>query len=135
MRIFSIVAICCLIALFLGCGGIGLAYEKRLVGNLGLAAVDTRKQMTVVEINGNGSEVLVPQTVVAVGWDESHIIARRHPSDGSGEVDTAITQYFIVTVRDRKVHGPFEEREYRSQRKALGVAEGLAFTLTFDKPE
>ncbi len=135
MRWFSIISICGLIALFLGCGGIGLAYEKRLVGNLGLAAVDTRKQMALVEFNASGIEVLVPQTVVAVGWDESHIIARRHPSDGSGQIDKAIAQYFIVTVHDRKAHGPFDEPEYRSQRGVLGVAESLAFTLRFDELE
>jgi hypothetical protein len=91
--------------------------------------------MAVVEFDGNGADALVPPTVIAVGWDESHIIAKRHPLDGSGQVDKATTQYFIVTVRDRKVHGPFDEPEYRSQRRALGVAEGLAFTLTFDETE
>jgi hypothetical protein len=132
MRWFPSVLICSLIALFLGCGGIGHAYERRLVGDIGLAAVDTRKQMAVVEFSAGGADTLVPGTVFAIGWDESHIIARRHPPDASGEVDKARTEYFIITVRDRKVHGPFDEPAYRSQRGVLGVAERLDFTLKFD---
>lgn len=135
MRLLGLLSLCCLVAIFLGCGGIGLAYEKRLVGNLGLAAVDTRTQMAVVEFNGSGSDVLVSQTVFAVGWDASHIIAKQHPADASGGVDKATTQLFIVTVRDRKVHGPFDEPAYRSQRGVLGVAESLDFTLRFDDLE
>jgi hypothetical protein len=133
MRWLNIGSICCLIAIFLGCGGIGSAYEKRLVGNLGLAAVDTQKQMSVVEFNASGSgyETLVPYMVFAVGWDESHIIAKRRPSDSSVKVDKPITQYYIITLSDRKVHGPFDKTEYRSQRKALKVAESLDFTLKF----
>jgi hypothetical protein len=135
MRWFNLLSIGCLLGLFLGCGGIGLAYQKRLVGNLGLAAVDTRKQMAVVEFNGNGADTLVSQTVFAVGWDESHLLVKQHPADRAGEIDKATTQYFIITVRDRKVHGPFDEAKYHSERQALGVAEGLAFTLTFDDLE
>jgi hypothetical protein len=133
MRWYGVVAIWCLVAIFLGCGGIGLAYEKRLVGNLGLAAVDTQKQMAVVEFSGNGADGLVPATVFSVGWDESHIIARRHPPDGSGQIDKAKTEYYIVAVRGAKVHGPFDEPGYRKQRGVLGVAASLDFTLTFDE--
>ncbi len=135
MRWFTVLSICCVLAIFLGCGGVGFAYEKRLVVNIGLAAVDTRKQMAVVEFNASGAEGLIPPTVFTVGWNESHIIAKRHPPDASGEIDKAKTQYYIVTVRDHKVYGPFDEAGYRSQREALKVAESLAFTLRFDDLE
>jgi hypothetical protein len=132
MRWFRIASICFIVALILGCGGIGLAYEKRLVGDIGLAAVDTRTQMAVVEFNGGGTDTLVPGTIFAVGWDELHIIAKRHPPDAAGRVDKAQVEYFILTVRDRKVYGPFDEPAYRSQRGVLGVGESLDFTLKFD---
>jgi hypothetical protein len=135
MQWFRILSICCLIAIVLACSGIGFAYQKRLVDNLGVAAVDTRKQMAVVEFTSNGADVLVSESVFALGWDKSHIIAKRHPPDSSGKIDKAITQYFIVAVRDRKVHGPLDEPGYRTQRRVLGVAESVDFTLRFDDLE
>jgi hypothetical protein len=122
----------CLVGCLSGCGGIGFAYKKRLVGNLGLAAVDVMPQMAVVEFDPSGSAThLVGPTVFAVGWDQSHILAKRHPSEAVDRIDRTVTQYYIVTVPDRKAHGPFDEAEYRSQRRALGVSDSLDFTLAF----
>jgi hypothetical protein len=135
MRRLRALSICCLTATALACGGIGLAYERRLVDDLGLAAVDTREQMAVVEFTPKGNNVLVSQSVFAVGWDKSHVVAKRHPPGSSGKADKAVTQFFIVEVRDRKVHGPLDEPGYRARRRALGVAEGVDFTLRFDDLE
>jgi hypothetical protein len=121
----------CLIGGLAGCGGIGFAYENRLVGNLGLAAVDVMPQMAVVEFTPSGATHLVGPTVFAVGWDQSHILAKRHPSEAIDRIDKTLTQYYIVTVHDRKAHGPFNEAEYRLQRQALGVSDSLDFTLAF----
>ena len=132
MRCLTVLATCVLATLLLACGGIGLAHDQRLVGDIGLAAADSRQQMAVVKINGSGREGLVPATVFAVGFNESHIIAKRHPPDASGKTDKAITEYFIVTVHGEQVDGPLTEAEYRAKRKTLGVDERLDFTITFD---
>ena len=72
---------------------------------------------------------LIPETVFAVGWDETHIIALRHPRKASyGPIDKTRTEYYIVVVRNRKVYGPFDRDEYRMHRDFLGVADGLNFT-------
>jgi hypothetical protein len=132
MRCLTVLTIGFLSALLLACGGIGLAHDQRLVGDIGLAAADSRQQMAVVKINGSGREGLVPATVFAVGFNDSHVIAKRHPPDASGKIDKAITEYFIVTVHGEKVDGPLTEPEYLAKRKTLGVDDRLDFTLTFD---
>lgn len=132
MRCLTVLAIGFLSALLLACGGIGFAYDKRLVGDIGLTAVDSRQQMSLVKINGNGRDTLVSPTVIAVGFNESHVIAKRHPADASQQVDKAVTEYFIVTVHGEKVDGPLTEPEFRAKRGTLGVDDRLDFTLTFD---
>ena len=80
MRRFGAITACCFIAIVLGCGGIGgRVHEQRLVEDIGLIAIDGMEEMTLIQFDGGGD--LVPATVFAVGWNESHLIAKRHPTD------------------------------------------------------
>ncbi len=138
-RLGLITMICGLIAIVLGCGGIAGPVERRLVGDIGLAWYDTRDQMSVVVVEGEGDgetsgATLVPGTVFAVGWDESHVIAKRHPREEPfGPFDRTRTEYYIVGTRDKKVHGPLDRADFILHCDILGVAEGLDFTLTFNE--
>jgi hypothetical protein len=134
MRWCIATAISCAAGLMLSCCGIGFAYDERLVGDIGLVAGDSRDQMTVSEFHEGGATVLVDWTVFAVGWDESHVIAKRHP-EVDHRNDRSRTEYFIVVVRESKSHGPFDEREFAVRRNDLGVAPGLTFTRVFRELE
>lgn len=127
MRWATVVAICCAAALAASCGGIGFVHDERLVGNIGLVACDTREDMTVSEYTDSGASILVAGSVFAVGWDEAHVIAKRHPR-ADFRTDRSRTEYYIVVVRGSETHGPFDEREFAVQRERFGVAPGLAFT-------
>jgi hypothetical protein len=140
MRWFRLIPVCCFIAVVLGCGGIGgFVYEQRLVGNLGLVACDVREQMRVAVFPEPGRNVypsLISETVFAVGWDESHLIAKRHPREEPADrIDRTRTEYYIVVVRGEKVHGPFDQAEFALHCDLLGVAKDLDFTLTFQDLE
>jgi hypothetical protein len=134
MKWFRVLSLSCFGAIVLGCGGFGFVYEKRLVGDLGLVACDTMAQMAVTDFTPGGSGHLIPDTVFAVGWDQTHIIAKRHPREDF-RVDKSRTEYYIVVVRARKAYGPFDRAEFALHCDLLGVAEGLNFTLTFHELE
>jgi hypothetical protein len=134
-RLGLVISICFFIAVVVGCGGFGYAYEQRLAGNVVLVACDERKQMCVAcipEGDGNTYSTLIPETVFAAGWDEEHVIAKRHPREQPFDpIDKARTEYYIVVVRGEGVHGPFDQAEFAAHRAVLGVAKDLDFTLTF----
>jgi hypothetical protein len=125
------------VAIVLGCGGVGgFVYERVLVEDIELHATDTMEQMELIEVTDGGKRQLVPPTVYAVGWDESYLIAKRHPPSATGQSnDKTRTEYFIVAVQSGKVHGPFDLMEYTSHRDQMGVAGRLDFTLTFHELE
>jgi Protein of unknown function (DUF3997) len=92
--------------------------------------------MEQMELNeslpGGGKSILVPATVYAVGWNESHLIAKRHPESPTGlPNDKTRTEYFIVAVRVGKVYGPFDQAEFVIHCDLLELAKDLDFTLHF----
>jgi hypothetical protein len=136
MRWLRLTPICCFLVIALACGGVGRVYERRLVGDIGLSGLDTMGQMAVVQFSSEGHAMrLVPPTVFAVGWDQSHIVAKRHPSDEGSNIDKTRTEYYIVIVKNRRVYGPFDQAEYVLHCDLLGVAKDLDFTLTFRELE
>lgn len=137
MRRFGFIAAACFVGLTLSCGGIAGPVERRLVGDIGLAHRDTRDEMAIVVLDGAGEEprverYLVGATVFAVGWDHTHVIAKVHPrEEPRGPFDRTQTDYYIVGVRDKRVHGPFDRVEFVIHCDLLGVAAELDFTLVF----
>ena len=127
------IALACL-GLLAGCGGLGLAYEKRLSGKYALVAVDVLEQMDISELLPNGSATgVIPATVYAVGWNDQFIIAKQHPSGPNHSVDKTVTNFYILRVADGKLAGPVTEPAFDGERKKLGIPEALGFTLVFDK--
>ena len=78
-----------------------------------------------------GANVVISETVFAVGWDEHFIIAKQHRFLG-GEILRDTTNYYLLRVGDGSVWGPLVESEFEQKRKSLGVSDGLAFSLVFD---
>ena len=69
--------------------------------------------------------VIILSMVVAYGWNADFIIAQRHP-DG----DSSVTEWYILTVIERAVHGSFDETEFQQARQDLGVPAALDFSQT-----
>jgi hypothetical protein len=127
-RFWLITMICCFVAIGLGCGGIGgRVREERLVGDIGLLATDAKEQTAVIDFDRG--RCLVPATVFAVGWNESHLIAMRYPPSPTGLPDKGRIEYYIVVVRDGKAYGPFDRDEFAIHCDLLGVSPDLDFTL------
>lgn len=123
-----IIWIALLSALLLSACGAGFVYEKRLSGKYGLIAVDVLEQMALCEMLPSGGGVgVINETVFAVGWDESHIIAKQHPAGNK-----SITHFYILRVSDGTVTGPMDEKTFTKERDKAGVSADLSFTLPFD---
>jgi len=132
MRPFPVIfiSLCCALA---ACGGIGLAYDQKLVGNYGLAATDVMQQMSFVRFEASGSAIgIVSETVFAAGWNERFVILKRHPAEANRTINKSITEYYIFSVNDAAVRGPLSEAEFQKARLLLRVPEGLTFTLVFE---
>jgi hypothetical protein len=121
-----------------GCFGFGQAYYEKLNNLYFLEALDIKDQMTLyVNIDGQGIGV-VPQTVFAVGLDDSFIIIKQHPQDSLHHINVSVTNFYIVPLKMRvsptmelNVIGPMQEEEFKEKRKSLGIADSLDFTRTF----
>lgn len=67
------------------------------------------------------------------GWNVDFIIAQQHPvQDGFDEINTAVTDWFILEVATGEVHGPLTEAAYIRRRQTLGVPDDLNFTHTVE---
>jgi len=132
-RHLGLIAFVALATWSLACGG--YAYEKMLVGNFGLAAGDDPELVGLVEFRDDGFSYLVQPTVFAVGWDQFHIIAKRHPVVDRGRPDKSVTELYVLTVGDRKVHGPYTDSEFSFQGQALGGSPALTFTVRLKELE
>ena len=102
----------------------GLAYEDDLVGEYAVLAVDTRNDAAVCM---DGLQVVSPM-VVAYGWNDDFILAKRHPTLDGRTPDLYTTAWYLIEVRSAKVHGPLTEQEFTGLRAELGVPEELTFT-------
>ncbi len=110
----------------------GLAYEHDLVADYAVWAVDTRAWTAIVEkiSDSSSASTIVGPMVDAYGWNDDFIIAKQHPNPDldSADVDTGVTNWFIVEVETGTVHGPLSEQEYVELRDELGVPSELVFT-------
>lgn len=119
----------------LACGGIGLAYEYDLTADYAVWATDVLEQAAVVrkDPQGSGASVEIWPMISAFGWNDDFIIAQRHPvREGVDDVDMTVTEWYILVVAERVVHGPLTETEFRQLRQDLGVPTCLEFSQTIE---
>jgi len=119
--------------LALACGGIGLAYEYDLTADYAVWATDQLEQAGVVQKDPQGSSasVIIPPLVFAFGWNDDFIIAQRHPNvDGFAQVDSSVTEWYILVVATETVYGPLTAAEFEQSRQDLGVPVSLDFSQT-----
>ena len=83
------------------------------------------EQMNVCYGLGNGDCVgRIPQTVFAVGWDKSYVVAARHPKNDKSKVE----YFYIIRAFDgpyvdpsMAVKGPFDSRSFEQERQRLAL--------------
>lgn len=103
----------------------GFVHDERLDGPYRLVAVDTMSQMAVYYDLGDGNCIgRISETVFAVGWNKSYIVAARHPYSDKSRVeyfylDRALDGPLVdptVTVK-----GPFNSEALEQERQRLGL--------------
>ena len=110
------------IAVLTGCGFVA---NERIDGPYRLVAVDVMEQMNVCYRLGDGNCIeRIPQTVFAVGWDNSYIVAARHPENDKSKVE-----YFYIDRAVDGLHvdpptavkGPFDSYSFEQERQRLAL--------------
>ena len=89
-----------------------------------MKAADTRNDAAIYQ----ESEV-IPPMVVAYGWNDDFIIAKRHPSLDGWKPNLYVTHWYLIEVHNATVHGPLTEQQFTELRRAGSAAE-LTFTKT-----
>lgn len=125
-----------ILLLALACGGIGLAYEHDLTADYAIWAPDTNTQAAVVQKipDSSSAATVIGPMVFRYGWNADFIIAQQHPvQDGFDELNTGVTDWFILEVATGEVHGLLTEEAYVRRRQMLGVPDDLDFTHTIER--
>lgn len=125
--------------------GCGFVYERHLVGNYYLIAVDTREDMDVCY--HRQGDVEAPYTgitgagVYEVGYDDDFILVKAYRAlrDATGiplpRYDRSVTEYYIIPVNNAQEaweaqenkFGAFGKEDFDVMRKELGVPDDIVF--------
>jgi hypothetical protein len=117
-------------ALLVGCG---FVHDELLDGPYRLNAIDANSEMSVCYDLGDGDCIgRISETVFAVGWNSSYLVAARHPHGDKSKVE----YFYLVCGLDGPlvdpsvtVRGPFDWRSFEQEHQRLGLP-GLTRELT-----
>lgn len=122
-------------------GCIDGAYDKKLNAGYYLSAIDIKENMLVGFQDGDYGIGIIRPTVFAVGQNDEFIIAKQHPKLVSGGINKRITNYFIISLKNKinkltkkNMYGPLTKEEFEQKRKELNI-ESLDFTIIFNELE
>jgi len=110
---------------------LGSEFERNeIVGNYHLTTTDHYKRDVYIDFklpNGDFIGVL-SSSIFAVGHSEKYIIAKQHPFTYPTEVDTAVTNYYILPVYnntlspEKGILGPLSLKKFQSKKTELGIS-------------
>ena len=137
-RTIAILSIVLFIYTITGCGGIGLALDKTIIGRFHLIAVDVKEDVSLsYELDDGNFIGVVNQTVFAVGHNDKYIIVKQHPQ----QLGKSITNYYVVPVFvknqywiEKEVVGPLTKEQFERKKKELNI-ENLEFTTVYENLE
>jgi len=119
-----------------GCSS--LVIENHLVGNYYLTAPDEYNQLALTyhaPDDGSTYGVIISGTVFAIGYNEKYLIAKQHPYIFAMPLDTTITKYYILPLKDsfdfrtmNGLIGPMTKNQFILKRHELGIPDSLTFT-------
>jgi hypothetical protein len=109
-------------ALLAGCG---FVHDEPLDGPYRLSAIDANSQMSVCYDLGDGDCIgRISETVFAVGWNSSYLVAARHPPSDKSKVE----YFYLVRALDGPivdpsvtVRGPFDLWSFERECQRLGL--------------
>lgn len=111
-----------------GCFGLWDSGSDTITGDYTIMWIDVLENQSVcrkIEGSAGSHAVIVPEYVYAVGHNDNYIIAKQHPTDGfegGFEINTAITNYYIINMETEKVSGPLTKEEFKQLRKELRIS-------------
>ena len=102
----------------------GFVTDEHIDGPYRLVAIDVNEDMGVCYSVNRDCVGRIPETVFAVGWNNSFIVAARHPKNDRSRVeyfyiDRAVDGTFVdpsVSVR-----GPFDSQAFEQEKRRLGL--------------
>ncbi|MEN3943497.1 hypothetical protein WJU23_19510 [Prosthecobacter sp. SYSU 5D2] len=120
VRLRRLAILACLTVL----AGCGFVHDEKVTGPYRLIAVDLDADMSLCYSLGGSAVGRVNQTVFAVGWNDTHLVAKQHPDN-----NRTITHYFFIDrAKDGPyvdpsecVTGPLTEVEFRRKRQELSL--------------
>jgi len=129
--IFSLIIIFCL------SGCMGDAHYEQLKAGYYLSATDTKEDMVLGYQDGEYGIGIIDAMVFAVGQNDSFIILKQHPRDFPNESNKAVTNYYIIPIKDRiskspekNFYGPLTSEIFEQKRNELGL-QNVDFTIIF----
>ena len=127
----------CLIIFCTGC--FRHQYKKLITGDYYLYAYATDEDMCIMHFDKYGGLEIISPTVFSIGYDKNFIIAKQHPTIYPEKENRAITNYFIISLKDSVkwtdqniATGPLNEKEFLEKRKNLNIPDTLHFFITLN---
>ena len=115
--------------------GVGLV-ETEIEDDYFLFANNSLEELSVwLKDSGGTNELIIPQTVFAIGNNERFIIAKSHPFDSETGIDRKTTFYHIIEI-DKKSTSQSQKLTYAQfveERERLKISEELEFHTIFDE--
>lgn len=123
----------------------GFVYERHLIGNYYLIAVDTKDDMDVCYHPQKEDDApytgITGASVYAVGYDDDFILVKAYRAfrDSMGitlpRYDKNTTEYYIIPVNNKQEAweaqenklGVFSKKDFEVKRKELGVPDDITF--------
>lgn len=119
----------------------GNAYHEELVGGYFLYAVDVRSDMILGYKDGKYGIGIIKATVYAAGYNDKFIILKQHPREFADEQNTAITNYYIIPIKnkisrvaERNYYGPYSLDGFMEKKKDLNITD-IDFSIVFEDLE
>lgn len=128
-----------LIFLFQSClFGAGLV-EREITDDYWLFANNEMHEMSIWHHSENrsGGELIVEETVFAIGYNDNFIIAKSHPKNSTNQLNKNITQFHIIQINKSSDynHKRLTKDEFKTIGEAIGVPNDLGFTIIYKELE
>ena len=121
--------------------GVGLVEEK-ISDNIYLTAINKYDELSVWHSLDNTSirNLLIPETVFAIGYDNEFIIAKTHPKNSNNGINRELIFYHIIEIDKTRKFGPKQsvsmlKEQFEYKRKELQVPDNLDFKIVFRQNE
>ena len=110
--------------------------NRKISGNYYLISVDILTDRCICYKDDDGGfRGITNNCIVAVGYDDNFIIAKQHPVTASYEINSSITNYYIIPLNkpvikyyeEKNVIGPLSEKDFELKKKELGVSDSIKF--------